>query len=124
MNLNVVQEISLSNTQNFESVASSAALGLAFAIVSDDSYSEEQAKVNRNLVSYRFNRSSLTNQQQTIPVSSLGLNDSESIDIMLIVAGPHLIVTDGVKITGVDPNNFFNNWAITLDLKNSTPYNY
>lgn len=124
MNLNVIQEISLSDTQNFESVASSPDLGFVFAIVSDDSYSDEQDKVNRNLVRYLFNRTALTNQQQAIPISSLGLNDSESIDIKLIIAGPHLIVTDGVKIAGVDPSNFYNNWIITLDLKNSTPYNY
>lgn len=34
------------------------------------------------------------------------------------------MITDGVKIAVVDTANGYNKWTISLDLKNSTPYNY
>lgn len=86
-----------------------------FAIISDDSYSESQTAVHRNLVTFAFNATSLNEQShnipatdtglqaQFIPVSELGLNSSESLDIKLVSFGPHLLVTDGVKLVAVDP---------------------
>lgn len=43
---------------------------------------------------------------------------------MLVSIGGYLLLTDGVKMVGVDEGNFSNHWEINLDFKKSNPYSY
>lgn len=43
---------------------------------------------------------------------------------MLVAAGDFLILTDGVKIVGLNAHNFSNHWEIELDSSASKTYTY
>lgn len=57
-------------------------------------------------------------------MSDLGLNNSELIDIRVLMVGDVLVVTDGIKFIGIDPNNFNSHWEMTLDLNSHAAYDY
>lgn len=79
-------------------------------VISDDDYFDEQNGTQRVIVTYRFNETSYEVDEKNISVSSLGLNNSETLDIEITEIEGRLLATDGVKLVAVDLNNPSNSW--------------
>jgi hypothetical protein len=94
-------------------------------LISDDGYVDEQNTTQRVIVTYRFNDTSYEVDHKNISIASLGLNDSESLDIEITEVDGRLLATDGVKLVAVDLNNPSNSWILTQSsLINSTNHDY
>lgn len=85
-------------------------MGSAFLIISENTYSDDPTPPARLLVKFDFNSTGLTKQPKNISLSTLGLNSSESLDVMISIAGKLLIATDGVKIIAIDTANLSKYW--------------
>jgi hypothetical protein len=79
-------------------------------LISDDDYFDEQNSTQRVIVTYRFNETSYEVDEKNISISSLGLNNSETLDIEITEVDGRLLATDGVKLVAVDLNNPSNSW--------------
>lgn len=55
---------------------------------------------------------------QNISIGRLGLNDSEELDVRVIVVEDWVLVTDGVKIVAVSARNFSLFREVSVDVKN------
>ena len=55
---------------------------------------------------------------QNISIGRLGLNDSEELDVRVIVVEDWVLVTDGVKIVAVSARNFSFFREVSVDVKN------
>lgn len=95
-----------------------------FLLLSNDNY-QQQNSTQRLIVAYDFTNSSYTQRPINISVTSLGLKADESIDIAMFEIKNVLVVTDGVKIVGVDVEKPERTWEITLKSEaNRTLVNY
>jgi hypothetical protein len=81
-----------------------------FVLVSDDSYSDEQAVVTRIILAYDIKNNSLLLRPGNITTTQLGLNSSEKLEIKLTDFGARIIATDGVKMIAIDGHNLSNYW--------------
>ena len=54
----------------------------------------------------------------------MGLNDSEELNIRMLVVHSYLIVTDGVKVVSVDPQNFSDFRSVTVNVGQHEAYDY
>jgi hypothetical protein len=79
-------------------------------LISDDDYFDEQNSTQRVIVTYRFNETSYEVDEKNISISSLGLHNSETLDIEITEVDGRLLATDGVKLVAVDLKNPSNSW--------------
>ena len=54
----------------------------------------------------------------------MGLNDSEELNIRMLVVHSYLIVTDGVKVVSVDPQNFSDFRSVAVNVGQHEAYDY
>jgi hypothetical protein len=68
----------MNSGQIIESIVTADHLGAVFAVVSNESYSDEDDKktILRQLVAYTFTKNSLVKTERNASISSLGLNSS------------------------------------------------
>lgn len=82
-------------------------------MISDKNYLVDQ-KSTRRIVAYSFNASGIDQNNKNVSIKTLGLNDSELIDIELLSLNNVLIATDGVKFIAIDANNLSKFWEINV----------
>ena len=114
----------LQESENIESIITADKLQAIFAVTSDRSYSQDQKKTNRLLVRFDFNTTNISKSTQNISVSQLGLNSSETLNIMLLVIEDRVLITDGVKLVSVNAKDFSQHQEVPVDLKGAQKHNY
>ncbi len=110
LQLEIINDITLREGWTVESSFVSEESSLVNLVISDDDYFDEQNGTQRVIVTYRFNETSYEVDEKNISVSSLGLNNSETLDIEITEIEGRLLATDGVKLVAVDLNNPSNSW--------------
>lgn len=100
LKLEILGDKVLSDDLNIESSEISTSTQTAFLLINDKSYIIDQ-NFTRTIVLYEFTDTGYAEIPKNITVKSLGLNDSDEIDIAMLAVDKVLIVTDGVKFVGI-----------------------
>ena len=88
---------------------------MIYVLTSNDNYLNEQGSVHRTLMFYKVKEEGTFEQLPTmLPMTMLGLNELEGVEIQMAEANGVLVVTDGLKMVGVRVENPSEYWQIPV----------